>query len=569
MQISPQLIDEVLQKTSIVDIVSEYVELEKKGKNYVGLCPFHGDTNPSMSVSEEKKIFKCFSCGAGGNAIKFVQDFEKISFVEATKKVASKVGITLDIKESRFKKYHKINQEASDFYGFYLNNTPEGTSIKSYLQTRGISNETIKQFEIGFAPEGNLLYKSLRNKQIEPLDIITTGLAHKHENNYFDTFRRRIMFPIWDSSGNIVGFSGRTVGKTDQAKYVNSSESSLFKKGDILYNFHKAMNSIKNKGRVILMEGFMDVIAAHNAGVEEAVATMGTALTENHIKLLKRVTNKVIICFDGDQPGQDAAYKSLKHLREFDVRVVSLPNGQDPDDFIKSNSAEEFRKEIDNAKDIISFIFDYNLSKVNRNSVHELEQFKKAIFSLIESSSNVQIELFLNRLSQELNVSYASIYNDFNTRKNKTESTQHKQVVKQKYFKAEATIISIMLTDKDHALKLRKRIENKEIDATNSRLIDELMKYYRTHSQFNSKIFFEQLPKPLLDHFISNNFMETKFISEKQIDDCIKVIDEYHAEQKRIYIMNAMQNASDEEKLQLLAELKKVNIQIKGAGNNE
>lgn len=567
MQLSPQVIDDILSKASIVDIVSEYVELEKKGKNYVGLCPFHGDTNPSMSVSEEKKIFKCFSCGAGGNAIKFVQDYEKISFVEAAKKVANKVGITLDIRENRLTKYHNINKEASSFYEFYLTNTNEGQSIRSYLQNRGISEEVIKQFNIGYAPEGNLLYQSLRQKQLEPLDILYTGVAGKAEDRYYDTFRKRIMFPIADARGNIVGFSGRTVGNTDEPKYVNSSESSLFRKGEILYNMHSAIPFIKQTKRVVLMEGFMDVIAAFNAGIKDAVATMGTALTQKHVELIKRFTDKVVICFDGDQPGQDAAYKSLSRLQGLDVRVVSLPNGLDPDDYIKEFSTDAFQKEVEEADDILTFIFNYNLKKVNRNNVHELEQFKKAIFQLIENSSNVQVELYLNRLSQELNVSYDSIRNDFMVRNQSNTNEVQSTTKRQKYFKAEATIIQIMLTDKNKALILNKRIEDKGIDPNNTRIREELMKYYRNHSQFVADKFLAQLSKPLSDHFIQNNFTVADYVTDKVIDDCIKAIDEFHAVQKKQFIMGRLKSASGNERNELLAELSKVNKQLKRGGN--
>ncbi len=569
MQISPNVIDEILSKTSIVDIISEYVDLEKKGKNHVGLCPFHGDTNPSMSVSEEKKIFKCFSCGAGGNAIKFVQDFEKIPFVQATKKVAEKVGITLDVRESKFHKYHLINAEATKFYNFYLNNTTEGVSVKSYLQGRGITDETIKQFEIGFAPEGNLLFKSFQNKNIEPLDIITIGLAHKSETNYYDYFKKRIIFPIWDAYGNTVGFSGRTVGKSDLAKYVNSSESALFKKGEILYNLHKAQNAIKISKRVILMEGFMDVIAAYNAGIKETVATMGTALTKQHIAKLKRITERIIICFDGDSPGQAAAYKTLNHLRDFDVRVVTLPNGLDPDDYIKKYSSEAFIKEIDNAKDVISFIFEHNLSKVDRKSVHELEQFKNAIFSLIQGSSNVQIELYLNRLAQELGVSYESIKNDFLIKRSGSVKKEENKTQHKKYYNAEVILISIMMTDKKKALIIDRNLAEKHVELNNDKLRRELMKYYRKFSQFDSIKFIEQLPKPLSDHFISNQFTEVKYISEKQISDCVRVIDEFQVVKKKEYINNQLKHLTGAEALSLKIELLQIEKILKRGGSNE
>lgn len=569
MQISPSVIDEILGKTSIVDVVSEYVELEKKGKNHVGLCPFHGDTNPSMSVSEDKKIFKCFSCGAGGNVIKFVQDFERISFVQATKKVADKVGIQIDVKENRFHKYHLINKEASDFYGFYINNTSEGVSIKSYLTSRGITDDIIKQFEIGYAPDGNLLYKSLRNKQIEPLDIITVGLANKVETSYYDNFRSRIMFPIWDSFGNTVGFSGRTVGDSDQAKYVNSSESSLFKKGEILYNYHKAANSIKTKKRVVLMEGFMDVISAYTAGLKEVVATMGTALTPKHIAKLKKITEKIIICFDGDNPGQEAAYKTLNQLKDFDVRVVMLPDGLDPDDYIKKFSAEAFMSEIENAKDVISFIFEHNLKKVDRNSVHELEQFKNAIFSLVEKTSNVQIELYLNRLAQELGVSYDSINNDFIIKRGNKVVKDEPRTMKKKYFVAEAILISIMLTEKKKALTIDRLLAENHVDDINYKLRLEVMRYYRNYSQFDSSIFIEQLSKPLSDHFINNRFNETSYISEKQVEDCVKVVKEYQVLRKKEYIESQLLNLAGAEAVSLKLELAQITKLLKRGGSNE
>jgi len=533
LQISQTEIENIISSISIVDIISEYIELEKKGKNFIGLCPFHSDSNPSMSVSEDKKIFKCFSCGAGGNAIKFVQDYENISFPEALSKVASKAGIKLNINfnksNNKFTKYYDINEQTTKLYELYLLNTKHGKSALTYLYDRGLSVDTIKRFRIGLASSDyDLLHRTLMEKKVESLDMINLGLVRKRNDKVFDLFRDRIMFPISNELGKIVGFSGRS-NSVEGPKYVNSPESAIFKKSELLYNLNNAKNEIRKVNRIILFEGFMDVIAADNAGIKEGVAIMGTAFTKKHTELIKKVTKNVIICFDGDTAGQDAAYSTLKILRnDFNVKIAILPNNLDPDDYIKAYSKENLVDFINNKSvNVIDFVFEYNLSKVDKNNLNQIETFKKNIFKLVRKSSNMQKELFFNRISKELDVSYASVKDDFQYTDTKFETKKEKvNKLPIKYEKAEVSIIMMMMISKQEALNIEAQLENLYIKKDNRVIRDTLIKYYQSNLEFVPKEFLKYLPGELRDYFI-NNFSITRYFTEKEISDCIETLKKY------------------------------------------
>lgn len=528
MQLTQSLIDEIIQKTNIVEIVGDYVQLEKKGRNYVGLCPFHADTNPSMSVSEEKHIFKCFSCGAGGNAIKFVQDFEQISFPDAARKVAERVGITIDIRRNPFEKYYQINKAVTALYKVNLLNTVQGKEAQQYLSSRGISLETIKNFEIGLAPVKNTIYEALRKQNFEPLDMITAGVVYKDNDQYVDVFKNRIIFPIKDKNGNIVGFSGRALSKDAKAKYINSAESVIFKKSKLLYHFQEAKRAAKISNRVVLMEGYMDVIAAAKAGVEDTVATMGTALTKEHATLLKSITNKVTICFDGDSAGVEAAFKSINTLRDFEVKVVILPNGLDPDDFIKEHGNDEFKKYLnEKALDMFNFVYQYYLNKTDPNNISDLERFKRQIFKLIQGASNVQVEWYLNKLAQTLNVSMESVVNDFkiNRQATFTEVKEEKRGFP-KYFRAEVLLVKYMTSNKDRALTLNEHIGHDYIDDSNNEIRMKLISYYRANPVFVEENFMSNLSIKLQEHYKS--FIKHQpILTSSGVNDCVKTIKEY------------------------------------------
>lgn len=558
MQITQTLIDEIIQKVNIVEVVGDYVQLEKKGRNYVGLCPFHADNNPSMSVSEEKHIYKCFSCGAGGNAIKFVQDFENISFPDAARKVAGRVGISLDIKSNPYQKFFDINKAATAFFKVYLLNTDEGKQAQAYLSSRGISSNTIKEFEIGLAPSKNILYETLRQRNFESLDIVKSGLVNKSGDEFIDTFRSRIVFPIKDKNGNYVGFSGRSLSKDSKAKYINSAESNVFKKSRLLYHFQEARTASKQSKRIILMEGFMDVIAAHKAGVRDTVATMGTALTKEHINLLKSLTSRVTICFDGDEAGIEAAYKSAASLRDFEIKVVVLPDGLDPDDFIKKYGDEAFIKEInEEAMDLFNFLYQYHLSKTDKSNINEIEKFKRTIFGLLQNASNVQIDLYLKRLAQHLNVSEESIRNDFQLKKQPIRESKVKTDDFAKYIKAEQILIKHMMKGKEIALSIDGELDHNYVDMNNQKIKESMIRYYASNTVFDLDSFLSLLAIDLQEYF-RLYILQVEDVNDKGIADCIKTIKEHPLKAKLNFLMSQLNDPQFKNKVspQELEELR-------------
>ncbi len=338
-----ELIKIIEEKSNVSDIISDYISLEKKGNNHVGLCPFHSDSNPSMSVSDQKGIFKCFVCGAGGGAISFVQNYEGISFIDALKKVADKLKIDwrpyISQREKKINPEHKrgweINQEALNFFKYNLSNTSDNRLL-SYINERGLSKEIIDKFDIGYSSEG--LSNFLLNKEFTEDEIVKYGLAKRREDTTLqDYFINRLIFTIKDKDGNIVGFSGRVTEDSKYVKYMNSPETPIFKKSQILYNLEKAKIAANLKGELIVVEGFMDVIALHKAGFDNSIATMGTAFTKQHNKIIKSITNNISLAFDSDVAGINATISTGKTLLNdgFNIDVISIPNGKDFDELLK------------------------------------------------------------------------------------------------------------------------------------------------------------------------------------------------------------------------------------------
>lgn len=462
-KISEALISEILDKTDIVDLISEKVSLSKKGKSYFGLCPFHNEKTPSFSVEPERKIFNCFSCGEKGNAIGFLQKTENLTFVEALENLADRANISLDFtqykKEIPNKKLLDINQDAANFYKLYLNSTKQGAKAKEYLKNRGISDELIDKFDIGLSPNDfDLLYKTLTEKEILVSDLNELGLVKESKKEtFYDLFRERIIFPIINEHGNVVGFSGRKyIEKDDDGpKYINSPQTKVFTKSNVLYNMNNAINEIKKNNRVVLFEGYMDVIAAHRANVKESVASMGTSLTKDQVRLIKKFTNNVTICYDGDPAGVEATERAIKLFEQanMEIKIVLLPDKLDPDDYLKKYSAADLNKFINNSWiDKIEFAYLKSNMNIDFTKMLDIEHFKKIIFDLIKNSSNTIIESYINRLSEDTKVSVESIRQDFNqyTKRN-IRNLRNRNVQKvnidQKYSVAERHLVNYYLKD--------------------------------------------------------------------------------------------------------------------------
>ena len=355
--IDKEIISDIKNSVNIVEIIGEVVALTKAGRNYLGLCPFHGEKTPSFNVVEEKQFYHCFGCGKSGDVFKFIEDYRGVSFMDAVQIVADRAGFPLEIEHSRkelsththpHQALYDIHAEAARFYHAVLMTTKIGEEARSYLYERGLTDEVIKHFQIGLAPnENNYLYKSVSGKFDEQV-IINSGLFNLADNNLvYDAFQNRIMFPLTNDKGQIIAFSGRIWQASDieqkVAKYKNSRSTPIFNKSYELYHLDKAKATIKKSHEIYLMEGFMDVIAAYRAGIENAVASMGTALTHEHVGHLRKFAKKIILTYDGDKAGQAATAKALNELYDLSVEIVRIPDNMDPDEFIKKNSADDLQ----------------------------------------------------------------------------------------------------------------------------------------------------------------------------------------------------------------------------------
>ncbi len=418
---------EIIEKSNVSSIISDYISLEKKGSNHMGLCPFHPDSNPSMSVSDQKGIFKCFVCGAGGNAISFVQNYEGITFIEAVKKVSEKLGIDwkqyINFREvkinPKIKRGWEINEEALNFFKYNLNNT-NNPKVLEYIKTRGLTSDILDKYDIGFSGEG--LSNFLLNKEFTEEEIVTYGLAKRKEDTTLqDYFINRLIFSIKDKNGNIVGFSGRVIEESKYAKYMNSPENPVFKKSSILYNLDKAKTQANLKKELIIVEGFMDVIALGKAGIENAIATMGTAFTNDHNKIIESITNNIILAFDSDVAGINAAISTSKTLVQGKnkVSIVTVPNGKDFDEIL-SLGKERVIETLNNKKDFLLFYKEMIFNKLgNSYSVEQFDVIRELLKVISFYDDNLVTDVNINEISEKLNISKEVLMEEFSKFKKK------------------------------------------------------------------------------------------------------------------------------------------------------
>jgi DNA primase len=408
--------DRVKQQADIVRVVGEYVRLKKSGQNFTGLCPFHSEKTPSFAVHPVKQIYHCFGCGAGGDVFKFVMEMDKITFPESVRAVAEKCGIAIPRARERTPGERRENQlrsalvdlhkEAASFFVQQLNGTPEGRAAKAYLLDRGLDSEAVARFGIGFAPSGGeALLRALKPKYPETV-LEPSGLFSRDQNGrLFDRFRRRVMFPIANESGKIVAFGGRALGD-DLPKYLNSPETPIYTKSNILYHLDRAKDALRQRDFAVLVEGYMDAIAVARAGVSNVVASCGTSLTEPQIKLLNRFTRRIIVNYDPDTAGQAATERSLTILLEqgAEVRVLALPGGKDPDSFIRAEGAAAYTKLLSEAPPYV----DYLISRARKMDMSTAEGKLRAVNFLLSYVQRVPDRIlrseWATRIAQQLRI---------------------------------------------------------------------------------------------------------------------------------------------------------------------
>ena len=404
----------IRNKADIVDIISSYINLEPKGKNYFGICPFHDDHSPSMSVSPEKQIYTCFVCGASGNVFSFVKDYENVTFPESVKLVGTKIGhnININVKENKVnKEYYDIMDTANKFY---LNNlkSKDGLLAKEYLNKRKLSDELINEFNIGVSFNDNNLSKLLISKGYSEKQIIDIGIANQGDNLY-DVFRNRITFPITNEKGEIVAFSGRIYNDEATNKYINSKESIIFKKSNTLFNYDKAKLESNKTKEVYVVEGFMDVIRMHTAGVKNVVATMGTALTKEHALLLKKLNVKVTLLMDNDDAGEKSTIAAGEELLKHNLTtlVVRISGEKDPDDYIIKNGKDKFKEVIKNSIPFFDFKLLYFKKNKDLNKSKDLANYINIVINeLNEVTDDILREVTINNLNKEFGVDKDVLY---------------------------------------------------------------------------------------------------------------------------------------------------------------
>lgn len=450
-RIPQEVIEEVRHRTNIVDIIGQYVQLKKSGKNYMGLCPFHEERSPSFSVAEDKQIFHCFGCGKGGTVFNFLQEIEGISFPESVKRVADLEHLSVDFdwseprevadtpENQQRRSLLQLHSKAAELYHHILVNTKIGEPALNYLLERGLTQELIETFQIGFAPQKrDFLSQVFKNEQLDESLFEPSGLFVQRDNGTFlDRFYQRIMFPINDPQGNIIAFSGRLLKTADfpgdeMPKYLNSPETTLFNKRETLFNFDKARKEIRKENTVLLFEGFMDVIAAWQSGVKSGVASMGTSLTNEQIRRLERVAKEVVICYDGDNAGVQATNRAIQLLQEnshFDLSIVSIPEKLDPDEYVRKYGAEAFQNLANHGRETV-FSFKMNYHRLTRNMNNEKEQLDY-VNELLRELTNVQSPLerdrYLNQIAQEFQLSVHSLEEQFNQLKQEQRSVQRQE----------------------------------------------------------------------------------------------------------------------------------------------
>ncbi len=360
-RIPPDVIDRVRDSADILDVVNQYIDLKRRGRNYFGICPFHQEKTPSFSVAPDKGIYHCFGCGAGGNAINFIMEHEKLSFVESVKSLGERYGIEINFEEGAgsgefFSGLYEIHEKAADLYHGILF-SERGSAALSYLNERGLTDKTLKLFRVGFAPEsGDVLLNTCRGVFSEEI-LEKSGLFNKGQSGFFDRFRSRIMFPIAKASGKIIAFGGRIFSIDDPAKYLNSPETPLYKKSDILYGMDTTKSEIRDERNAILVEGYTDLLQIYQSGIKSVVAVSGTALTQNHVNQLGKFTKKVSVLYDGDEAGIRAAVRAGYILLRGSVEaaMVEVPDGMDPDDWVQKEGPKPLQSAIKNASSLLAF----------------------------------------------------------------------------------------------------------------------------------------------------------------------------------------------------------------------
>lgn len=594
--IPEEVIDDVRSQVNILDVVEQFVQMHRSGKNWFGLCPFHTEKTASFSVNEQKQIFNCFSCHRGGNVFKFIMDLENLSFPAAVLRVADLGNVKIDQEYlvdysagnysgngsqenpdlAILKDYHR---EAAELYHHILVNTQLGEEALEYLHERGLTNELIEEFQLGYAPANKLLLPFFDEHQPDYQKLRKSGLfVELKDGKLSDRFRERVMFPIRNAAGQVIAFSGRLLQKNEQQpKYLNSPETELFNKRDVLFNFDKAKNSVRTEKNIILFEGFMDVLAAYRAGVKNGVASMGTSLTEQQVYTLARVSKNVSLCYDGDQPGQAATKRALELLSatgRFDLSVIALPEKLDPDEYIRKYGEKKFAEHVhDSLESELSFYLRYYQQGRNLDNEHDqLAYLDDVLRKIAQSNAPLERDLYLNRLVQRFQLDKVTLENELKEMRVSQQPKNNKATAKKsspaqvtvgvaaqavhydRIEQAERLLLYRILHDRSAWVKVAGVAEFSFVHENYQTIYLLAQGFFNQHQTFDSASFLDFVQESALQEIIvsleMNSFAEQA--SEQEITDCLRLILQASPLEEQITAVN-----------QQLARAKRMNDQEK------
>ena len=567
--LTQDIITKVQESVDIVDVISGYLPLSNRGKNFFGVCPFHSDHSPSMSVSREKQIYKCFACGASGNVFNFVMNYENTTFIDAVKILANKAGIPLNIKTSNYKENSKL-QVLYDIFDvtqkFYKNNinTKDGEKALEFIKNRKFDLSIIKDFELGLSlKEDDKLVNLLTKKGYNQNDMMRTGLVNKNERGLKDMYINRIMFPIHNLQGNLVGYSGRIFNGEKLNKYFNTKETEIFKKGEILYNYHRAKSAVKEHDQVIVVEGFFATIRLHTIGVDNVVATLGTAFTKNHASILKRMAKEIILCFDGDNAGSDATNSCIKELEKVGVipKIIRLEDNLDPDDYVLKYGKDRMLEKINNPMNIMDYKLNYYKKDKDLTNNQDLSKYVNDMIDELKLiDDDIYRELTLKKLSDISKLSVDILKKKLNDEEvvTKTPRYEKKEVKLNKYDLAERNILYYALNNKE----IYKKIIDENLKFSNQKYIDLIMDindYLSKHDNLKISALLTYYRDNLDMTNLLNSLIDLDLkddCSLDEINDYIKVIKERTNKKKMNNLKNNMREAtSKDEKMKLLEQM--------------
>lgn len=593
MRYSDELLDEIKSKNDIIDIVSQYVVLKRSGRNYMGLCPFHKEKSPSFCVSPDKQIFHCFGCGVGGNVIHFIGKIENLNFIESLELLANRAGIELpksgnaeDDRISRLKsRVYELNKCAAEFYHQNLYK-PTAKPAQEYVKKRRLDNRTLKAFKIGYSGRFNELYTELHSKGFTEEEILASCLVNKNQDGKFiDRFRNRLMFPIFDARDRVIAFGGRVLDDS-KPKYINSPEDIVYSKGRHLFAYNLAKKN--NPKTIIIVEGYMDAVSLHQRGISNAVASLGTALTEAQGRLLRRSCEKVVIGYDADGAGQAATLRGLEILQNLgcDIRILQIEGAKDPDEFVVKYGPERFQKYVDSAISLVEFKVKMLKRQLNLENVNDKIKFLNEVANILSKiENNMEREVYIDKISLEYKVSKEAIYAEVNKKLYGNSQSEKKlerpvttirevkqdveeQEVDEKTKKTESLIIYLLINYPDKSfVRLANIVKNNLIKLEKNKLI--INKLYEEHGKDNINIesiidlFEDENIVNYLSGIMSSNFEITDV--DKCIDDVILTYKKEILLKKRNDIMNKLNSQNTitkDEVANLEEELNSVIIQL-------